>query len=493
MPKALSPRLADLKQEIEGYARGFGLDCFETVFEVLSTEELNMVAAYGGFPTRYPHWRWGMDYEQLSKSSEYGLSKIYELVINTDPCFAYLLEANAEVDQKLVMAHVYGHNDFFKNNFAFKFTNRKMVDTMANHATRMRRWIDKLGVEKIEDFVDVCLSLENLIDPHAPHIKRTPDKQREEAQANVTASGFNVSKDYMRPYINPKSFLEAQKKQLEAEKQKTKQFPQAPQRDVLNFLLEHAPLEEWEFDILSMVRAEAYYFAPQAQTKIMNEGWASYWHSTIMTTKALKDHEVLEYANNHAGTMATQQGQLNPYKVGIELFRNIEDRWNKGRFGKAWDECDDLATRRAWDKNLGLGRQKIFEVRQHYNDVTFIDAFLTPEFALEQKLFAFNFNEKKNQYEVLTREFKKVKDKLLSGLTNRGQPVIDVIDANFGNAGELRLAHKHDGVDLDPNYSSATLKNLFRLWQRPVGIVTKGENKTLVVRFDGTQVTEKAQ
>jgi stage V sporulation protein R len=491
MPKALTPRLSDLKQEIEGYARAFGLDFFETVFEVLSTEELNMVAAYGGFPTRYPHWRWGMDYEQLSKSSEYGLSKIYELVINTDPCFAYLLEANAEVDQKLVMAHVYGHNDFFKNNFAFRYTNRKMVDAMANHATRIRRWIDKLGVEKVEDFVDVCLSLENLIDPHAPHIKRNPDKKREEEQVNVTASGFTVAKDYMRPYINPQSFLESQKKQLEAEKTQAKQFPERPQRDVLAFLLEHAPLEEWEFDILSIIRAEAYYFAPQAQTKIMNEGWASYWHSTIMTTKALKDHEVLEYANNHAGTMAMQQGQLNPYKVGIELFRNIEDRWNKGRFGKAWDECDDLAERRNWDKKSGLGREKIFEVRKHYNDVTFIDAFLTPEFAMEQKLFAFTFNDKKNQWEVLTREFKKVKDKLLSSITNRGQPVIDVVDANASNTGELQLLHRHDGVDLDPGFSAATLKNLHRLWRRPVGIVTKGEGKSLLVRFDGVNVTEK--
>mgnify|MGYP000891449499 CR=1 FL=1 len=104
MPKSLTPRLMDLKLEIEGYAKAFGLDCFETIFEILSTDELNMVASYGGFPTRYPHWRWGMEYEQLSKSSEYGLSKIYELVINNDPCYAYLLEANAEVDQKLADA-----------------------------------------------------------------------------------------------------------------------------------------------------------------------------------------------------------------------------------------------------------------------------------------------------------------------------------------------------------------------------------------------------
>ena len=491
MPKSLTPRLMDLKVEIEGYAKAFGLDCFETIFEILSTDELNMVASYGGFPTRYPHWRWGMEYEQLSKSSEYGLSKIYELVINNDPCYAYLLEANAEVDQKLVMAHVFGHNDFFKNNFTFKFTNRRMVDEMANHATRVRRWIDKIGVEKVEDYIDVCLSLENLIDQHAPHIKRNPDPRVAEAQLNVRAEGIRVDKDYMRPYMNPPGFVEAQKKKVEAEKQQAKKFPERPQRDVLAFLLEHAPLEDWEHEILSFIREEAYYFAPQAQTKIMNEGWASYWHSTIMTTRALKDHEILDYADHHSGTMATQQGKLNPYKVGIELFRDIEERWNKGRFGKAWDECDDLRVRRSWDKQLGAGREKIFEVRKHYNDVTFIDEFLTPEFAIDQKLFVFNFNDKKNTWEIATREFKKVKNKLLQSLTNFGQPVIDVVDANHDNRGELVLAHKHDGVDLEPTYAKETLKNLQQVWKRPVGIVTKVEGKSLLLRHDGTSFSEK--
>jgi len=242
---------------------------------------------------------------------------------------------------------------------------------------------------------------------------------------------------------------------------------------------------------LSIVREEAYYFAPQAQTKIMNEGWASYWHSTIMTTRALKDHEIIDYAYHHSGTMATQQGKLNPYKLGIELYRDIEERWNKGRFGKEWEECDDLRLRRAWDKNLGAGREKIFEVRKHYNDITFIDAFLTPEFAIEQKLFTFNFNDKKNTWEIATREFKKVKDKLLQSLTNFGQPVIDVIDANYENKGELVLSHRHDGPDLDPNYARETLKNLQALWKRPVAIVTKAEGKGLMMRHDGQQFAEK--
>ena len=471
----------------------FGLDFFEQVFEVLSTEELNMVAAYGGFPTRYPHWRWGMEYEQLAKSSEYGLSKIYELVINNDPCFAYLLEANAEVDQKLVMGHVYGHNDFFKNNFSFKYTNRKMVDGMANHATRTRRWIDKIGVEKIEDYIDVVSVAR---EPHRPACathQTQPKRPAEQDQKNVRAEGFKVDKDYMRPFMNPAELprVGARSKKVEAEKNAEKKFPERPQRDVLQFLLENAPLEDWEHDILSIVRDEAYYFAPQGQTKIMNEGWASYWHSTIMTTRAMRDHEIIDYADHHSGTMAMSQGKLNPYKVGIELYRDIEDRWNKGRFGKAWDECDDLRARRNWDKQLGKGREKIFEVRKHYNDITFIDEFLTPEFAIEQKLFAFDFNDKKNQWEVATREFRKVKDKLLSQLTNFGQPVIDVIDANYENKGELLLAHKHDGADLDPNYARETLKNLQSLWRRPVGIVTRVDGKGMLMRHDGTGMTEK--
>src|SRR6202162_558466 len=160
--QTLTPELARLNREIEQHAREYGLYFYETIFEMLDFEEMNMVAAYGGFPNRYPHWRFGMEYEQLSKGYEYGLSKIYEMVINNNPSYAYLLESNMDVDQKLVMAHVYGHVDFFKNNYSFQHTNRKMMDEMANHATRLRRIIDKVGIEPVETFIDRCFSLENL-------------------------------------------------------------------------------------------------------------------------------------------------------------------------------------------------------------------------------------------------------------------------------------------------------------------------------------------
>src|SRR5690349_2161822 len=178
----LTPELRDLQVEIEGYAKAYGLDFYDTVFEVLDYDELSEIAALGGFPTRYPHWRFGMEYEQLSKGYRYGLQKIYEMVINNDPCYAYLLRCNQRVDQKLVMAHVYGHNDFFKNNIWFSRTSRKMMDEMANHGNRLRSFMERHSEETVENFIDSCLSLENLIDIHSPFIKRREEVSRYDFQ-----------------------------------------------------------------------------------------------------------------------------------------------------------------------------------------------------------------------------------------------------------------------------------------------------------------------
>jgi stage V sporulation protein R len=487
---SLPAYLRDIQIEIEEIARGYGLDFFQTIFEVLSYKQMNEVAAYGGFPTRYPHWRFGMDYEGLSKGYEYGLQKIYEMVINNNPAYAYLLEGNSIVDQKTVMAHVYGHVDFFKNNYFFSKTNRKMIDGMANHATRVRKQIERQGIEKVETFVDTCLSLENLIDPMSPFIvRRAPVKEETDETEEVPRLR---AKNYMDKYINPPDFMERQKKRVKDEKEKVKKVPEEPQRDVLQFLIEHAPLEKWERDVLEIVRAEAYYFAPQGQTKICNEGWAAYWHSKIMTEKAMKPSEIIDYADANAGILATSPGQLNPYKLGVELFRHIEDRWNKGRFGKEWNECEDMAARKNWDKRLGLGRRKIFEVRKLYNDVTFIDEFFTLEFCHEQKFYAFGYNERSGNWEIETREFKKVKDKLLFRLTNHGQPFIYVEDGNFENRGELLLKHKHEGVDLKLDHARDTLVNLSRVWKRPVNILSKIDGKGKLLRFDGRDHSEKS-
>jgi len=891
----LPPHLEAAQQEIEGYAREYGLDFYPTIYEVLDYRTLYETASLGGFPTRYPHWRFGMEYDQLLKGHVWLGSTIYEMIINTDPAYGYLLEGNEDVTQKMVMAHVSGHVDFFKNNMWFAHTNRKMLDEMANHAARIHRIIDRQGYEVVEDFIDTCLSLDNLIDYHAPYIRRPEMQMFEpivEREVDDSIEGLKVDREYMREYINPPEFLDQQRRKVEQERQQQRRFPSNPQKDILLFLLNYAPLERWQHTILDIIRNESYYFAPQGMTKIMNEGWAcliegsllytdqglrtideivwakaavqvsdgetlqhvydwaafenretvwvrtrrglelegsrthqvmlpdgswrrldelqqgdairlspgpdlwaqeyvtidwlpnrrltlqdiadrakvnlstvlrhrkglhvsrssavlepliaeydeavatlgatqkpqhvvtlpavlnedvaaflgyltgdghisevkrtiglttgdeeqadhfiglvqqlfglevhkrwdpnrwrlsfsskdvenflvhlglrtgkaahdkdvpsailqspksvvvaflralydcdgyagesgvilstssaemgktvqllllnfgilssrrvqadgcwhlhvtgrsasvfqaeigfglqrkqdalqrylterqwfkredwndevvaleyrqahvydvsvrnthryaaqgfinhnSFWHSEIMTKRALQSSEIIQFADLHSGVVATSGGRLNPYKLGLEMLRDIEDRWNKGKFGKEYEQCEDIAEKRLWDRQLGLGRQKIFEVRRLYNDVTFIDEFLTPEFVFENNLFSFKYNRDTNYYEIASREFKAVKEKLLFQLTNFGQPFIYVEDANYNNRGELYLRHRHEGVDLQMGYARDTMRNLHKLWTRPVYVETIVDERRRLLSFDGSDFSER--
>ena len=490
----LTPELESARKMILQIAKDEGLDCFETVFELISYEQINQFAAYGGFPVRYPHWRFGMEYDRLSKSYEYGLSKIYEMVINTDPCYAYLMEGNSMMDQKLVMAHVYGHCDFFKNNVWFAKTNRKMMDQMANHATRIRRYIDRYGQDDVENFIDKCLSIENLIDRYSVYSPAKPYKSEEDPLPTQDKSYLlRYDREYMRDYINPPEYVAEQKQKLQQQKleaSKTKKFPEYPERDILRFLMHFAPLTEWQQDILGIIRDEAYYYAPQGMTKTMNEGWASYWHTKMMTQKILTDADVIDYADHHSGTVAMSPQSYNPYKVGIELFRNIEERWNKGQFGREWDDCDDAKARRNWDKKTNLGKQKIFEIRKFYNDVTFIDEFLTEEFCVKNKMFVFKFNKRTNQFEIDTTDFKAIKAKLLFQMTNFGQPIVKIEDANFEDKGEMLLNHVWEGIDMQPDFMSATMKNIFAVWAKPVNLTTIMDGENMIFRFDGHEWTQ---
>lgn len=494
--KPLSGELLRLKDEIYKYATDYGLDFYPVIFEVCNYDTVCILAAQGGFPSRYPHWRFGMDYDQLNKGNTYGFQKIYELVINTDPCYAYLLNSNRTIDQKLVMAHVYGHADFFKNNAWFASTDKKMMDVMANHGTKIRRYMERYGQDTVEIFIDKVLSLENLLDVNV--LFETPEinsnKARfEQMQIDEKDMEFNDERSQsLRSFMRSKLG------------KKTEEGPRAPieeympmkevdekyrgTRDIMKFLMDTAPLKEWEADIIGCLREEAYYFLPQRMTKIMNEGWASYWHSKIMTQHACRASEIVDFADVHAGVMAMSRQSINPYKIGIELFRDIEHRWDTGKFGKEYQECSDMAVKEKWHRPTNQGKEKIFEVRKSHNDITFIDEFFTEEFCERQQLFTYNFNPRTGRNEISSRDFQEVKQKLLSQLTNFGNPIIEVKTANDQNRGELLLQHVHQGVDLDVAYASDTLKNIHSIWKRPVNLETIQEGKSMVYSFDGKEL-----
>ncbi|APD08599.1 MULTISPECIES: SpoVR family protein [Thermus] len=429
-------------------AEALGLSFPPVLFEEVTPEEMAMLAAYGGFPRRYPHWRWGSEYLRYRETYRYGLGRIYELVVNTHPVQAYLLKGNTLLAQKLVMAHVYAHADFFHHNLAFKPIPKDMLDEMAHHATYVEKAMERHGTRAVEEFLDLALSLENLIDPHAPYIQRPEGPEEEKPQARLRV------RPYLDPFVNPPPGFP---KEAE-EGASPKPLPPRPTRDILGFLVQHAPLAPWQKGILEIIREESLYYAPQVATKILNEGWATYWHTQILLP-LLTPEEALEFAELQAGLLAPHG--LNPYRLGYHLLKEVEERWDKGRFGPGY-EALPLGEKLRYERPTGEGRRKLFQVRTIYTDLPFLEEFLTPEFALRQGLLGPEDLE----------GFSQAKKALLFRLTNAGYPIVELWDANYQNRGELLLVHAYEGVELDLKKTQAVLENLHRLWGRPVHLKT---------------------
>ena len=439
--KTLPPALADQAGTIESVAREAGLDFFDVHFEMLDAKDVNAIASYGGFPVRYPSWRFGMEYERMEKGRKYGLARIYELVINNDPTVAYLVRTNSAVEQKLVMAHVFGHADFFRHNVWYAPTDRKMLDRMADHGTRLRGLIDDLGQDRVETFLDRALSIESLVDPFLPLASHLRLGRAGEAMPRNPAPARQTLDDV----------LDAPARRSASSR--------IPTYDVIGFLAERAPLADWQKEILGIVRAEAYYFAPQRMTRIMNEGWASFWHSRILTGGVLDASELVDFADCHSGATAAVPGQLNPYKLGIDLYRAAEE------------------------KGMDL-----FRLRRIHNDASFVDELVDEAFAAKSELFVYGRNGRTGRTEVLERSFREVKEKLLQELAWGGLPQIELAEEDFEGKGELLLVHHHDGRDLELSSAGETLKGIAELWGAPAHLSTQEEGQGRRLTSDGKQV-----
>lgn len=462
----------------------FGLDYFPTVVQMLTYDEISEVAAYGGFPVRYPHWKWGMEYEELQRGYEHGMHRIYEMVINTNPCYIYCLDSNTILDNVTVIAHALGHNDFFKNNIFFSPTSQNMMNQLANHGTRIRKYIARWGKERVIEFIDHVLRIETLIDfTKAWDRKVIKNLQITDTRKWKHPNRLEVEEnhDYMENYINDPKWIEKQKDKIhEAEIAHELDIFGSPTKDVLGFIRDNAPLKPWQADIVSMLYQESMYFAPQRTTKMLNEGWASFIDYTIMCRKGLvslgqKTHDsgIIEYASHKMGVLGGKYS-MNPYKLGFCLFLDIEERWNKGRFGNEYEECQDREIKANWDQKLGLGTEKVFEVRKHYNDLTALIEFFTPEFCHKYEFF--NWKEFPNgDVRIEDRDFKKIKKSLIDKYKNGGLPEIYLVDPNYKGKGYMMLQHKWDGKELYEPYVKSVLQSLYFLWNNDVYIATQNE------------------
>ncbi|MFK3902762.1 SpoVR family protein [Bacillus safensis] len=453
--------------EITEIAEGFGLDFYPMRYEICPAEIIYTFGAYG-MPTRFSHWSFGKQFHKMKLHYDLGLSKIYELVINSNPCYAFLLDNNTLVQNKLIVAHVLAHCDFFKNNCRFQNTKRDMVESMSAAAERIKEYEHIHGTKEVESFLDAVLAIQEHIDPSLVRSKLSWNMDDEESEDDKPKR--QTPYDDLWGMDEPKT----------REKKKTvKQFPPKPEKDLLLFIEAHSrELEPWQRDVLTMLREEMLYFWPQLETKIMNEGWASYWHQRIMRELDLDSSESIEFAKLNAGVVQPSKTGINPYYLGLKIFEDIEERYN--------NPCEELKKAGVTE---GSGRSKMFEVREIESDISFIRNYLTKDLVMREDLYL--FQKQGRDYKVIDKEWKAVRDQLVSMRVNGGFPYLTVLDGDYLKNNELYIKHWYEGIELDLKYLEKVLPYLYQLWGRSVHIESVLEGKEVMFSYDGKGVHRK--
>jgi len=450
--------ISDLEEwdaRIRAAAAAFGLDCFPQEFEVCDHHAMLGYMAYAGLPSHYPHWSYGKAYEKLKTLYDHGVSGLpYEMVINANPALAYLMRDNSLLLQILTMAHVYGHNDFFKNNATFRSTRPEFtLATFKTHASRIRSYIEdpSIGLDRVEALLDAAHALSLQCRRNLAVRKRSADEVRD------------ALLDSARPPADPFRTVHARRPTADPDLCKV---PPEPDEDLLLFIRDHNPFfAEWERDVLTIVHEEARYFVPQIETKIMNEGWATYWHKRILERLDLPQGLHLEFLVRHNQVVRPIPGGLNPYHIGLHVWTALATRG---------DAC-------------------LFAVRDADRDTSFLRRHLTADLMRELHLFSYA----SRGDDLVVREvadedgWEAVKRTLLANVGMNGTPVIAVHDADVGRNRSLYLVHDHDGRDLQLEYAERTLAHVHRLWQRDVALETTLSGTRTVLSYTERGFTTK--
>lgn len=432
--------LEEWNEIIEDKAREFGLDFYPQEFEIIGFNEMLGYEAYLGMPSKYPHWSYGKAYDKNKTLYSLNMTGLpYEMVINSDPCLGYLMKENTLLLQILTMAHVYGHNDFFANNRLFvEGTKAKTVIEMFKlDAEIIRGYINdpSIGYERVEKVLDAAHAIRYQI-PRTIGIKELS----EEELRNSIILDYNSKKEN-------KGILDVYE---EIPFPDLSKIPLEPSDDLLGFIIKYSSLEEWGKNILKIVKRETEYFLPQIETKIMNEGWASFWHYNILKSLDLDDGLHFEFLKRHNDVVAPILGGLNPYYIGFNIFQDIEKRY---------------------------GREKLFEVRKNERDSSFIRRYLTKELCQELNLFQYA----KKSFDYMVKEvpdeegWREIRNYLADTCGVASIPYIRVINLNKRDL-SLTLEHNFDGRELELTYAKETLKYIQDLWGHKVIFLTKSKD-----------------
>ena len=457
--------LMEWEEKIREKAAAFGLSWCQQEFEVCDHKNMIGYMAYSGMPSHYPHWSYGKSYEKTKTMYDYGVTGLpYEMVINASPSIAYLMRDNSLCLHLLTIAHVYGHNDFFTNNFTLKSTHPELVlGRFKIHADRVRKYIEtpSIGLEKVESILDAAHALSLQCRRNLGSKKRTREEQKDYLSESALPPRDPFEKVHKRPEYVPPDL---------------DKIPLEPDEDILLFIRDYNPyLTEWEKDLLTIVHEETQYFIPNIETKIMNEGWASYWHHEIMNSLNLPEGLHLEFIVHHNQVVRPFPRGINPYYLGFKVWEDIKRRH---------DEPTPEEIKK-YGKPTQTGIEALFAAREVDRDISFLRRHLTEELMREMDMFEF---EQKDDKYVISKvsdkdSWRGVKETLLKNVGMGSIPIIKVHDADYDHNRVLFLKHEHEGRDLQMEYAEKTLAHLFRLWGREVVLETTINNSRAVLTY----------
>ena len=423
-------KLEDLKtwdERIIELAKNHNLDWFDLDYEVVDYHEMIGAMVHHGMPSMYSHWSFGKSFEQTMNRYNLGAEGLpYELIINSNPSLAYLMRENPLYLQILIMAHCVGHSDFFKNNRMFKNTRpESVIQRLRSAKKRIQKYVEDqhIGIEKVERTLDACQALQFQTTKYG-QIRRSHDEIKAEYIEEI-----NSNKD------------ESKYKDFNLDT-----YPLEPDYDLLGFIEDNADIPEWKRDIIHVCREEGQYFWPQIQTKIMNEGWASYWHYTLCHELDLPGELHIPIIKMHNAVVRPHVGAINPYHLGFHLFQKIKER-------HGIDEC--------------------FLAREVCYDVSFLRQYLTEEDCVDLNLFSYSSKKKSGvTVDDVSDEkgWKEVKEDLIANVAGGSIPVVYVDELK--KDGLLVIRHEHDGRDLELKHADEVVEHVKHLWGKPVKFYT---------------------
>ena len=509
--KALTPAILDTTTEVLSFGP-IKADIPETTFDIVPTDVIDTIASYH-MPGTYNHWTRGEDYWKARNERAHG-SRIYELVINTIPRKAYLAENNPDTDQIVVEAHVMGHTDFFAHNIAFRHTDPYMAQNVMAHAERVEAYERDLGVEVVEEFIDAANALMWNIDPDptSPINSMSPEEytawskqqhlEKWQKEHTVRRTGYEDLWD------------DLEKRGQEKAEEPGIPFPSFEEQDILRFVRMFAPqgLEEWQVDILDIVRKMSTHLWGQISTKIMNEGWASYAH--VHTMRKLDEEglipeesdDFLEWPRMHAGVVHPHPHYPNPYQMGLAIWEDIARKYRGEARDDGKPDYDWMGNIIDVTKMSPQEREKYNPryIMETYRDESFLRDFLTPALVEDLQLYQYALRkgneswDNEEHYRITTREALQIRDGLVESKIHNGFPMIVVAPGggDYNGNKELYLLHKHEGKegsDLNLEDAQGTLIYLRKLWGRAVHLETivNGERVLLTCK-DGQKVKRKS-